>query len=68
MFQEPAIASILKDCIADLELARSRSGFPTVVVATVRDVDTVPLSVLACFKHQIHIDVSISCIPYLNEH
>jgi len=49
---------MLKDCIANLEVARSRSGFPTIVVGTVRDVDAVPLGILTCFKHQISIGVS----------
>lgn len=54
--KEPAIASVLKECLIMLEMARSRTGFPTAVVATARDKDTVPLSVLACFKHQITVE------------
>ncbi|PVF99114.1 AAA-domain-containing protein [Serendipita vermifera] len=55
--KEPAIALILQECISNLHAAWARTGFPIIVVATVHDVDAIPLSVRACFKHQIAFQV-----------
>lgn len=49
----------LEKCISSIRSAWTGSGYPTIVVATVRDMDALPLSAVACFKHQIQLNVRL---------
>ena len=56
--QEPAIANTLKDCIEQLHESLKTSGHPTMLVGTTGDVEKIPPSVVAQFKHELLIEVS----------
>lgn len=58
--QEPAIANTLKDCIEQLHESLKTSGHPAMLVGTTGDVEKIPPSVVAQFKHELLIEVS-SC-------
>lgn len=53
---EPAMASILQDCLAGLQAAWKSSNFPVVVIGTTSVPDRIPASVLACFKTEFVIE------------
>lgn len=55
---EPQIAKVLQECIESLSSTWSSSGYPVVVVGTASDPDKVPVGILACFKHELAIEVS----------
>ncbi|KAG8804311.1 peroxisomal assembly protein, partial [Serendipita sp. 399] len=52
---EPSIVTALQECIDNLQSAWTRSGYPTLVFATVRNADALPLGVISCFKHHISL-------------
>ncbi|OBZ75775.1 Peroxisomal biogenesis factor 6 [Grifola frondosa] len=51
--KEPAIAEVLRDCIADLQQSWSLTGFPLLVFGTTDSHERVPPKILSCFKHEI---------------
>ncbi|KIJ27843.1 hypothetical protein M422DRAFT_235875 [Sphaerobolus stellatus SS14] len=55
--KEPAIASALQECIADLGNHWKSTSYPVLVMATTSEPERVPASVLASFKHEIVFEV-----------
>ncbi|KAI9483939.1 MAG: P-loop containing nucleoside triphosphate hydrolase protein [Benjaminiella poitrasii] len=53
--QEPLLATVLQECIKNVNAAHAMTGFPVMVVATTGDIDTLPSSVLSCFRHEVSI-------------
>ncbi|KAI8974404.1 P-loop containing nucleoside triphosphate hydrolase protein [Pilobolus umbonatus] len=49
--QEPLLATVLQECIN--QLTHNPNGYPVMVIATTGDIDTLPSSVLSCFRHEI---------------
>ncbi|KAG5643908.1 hypothetical protein DXG03_009479 [Asterophora parasitica] len=54
--KEPAIASVLQECIQDTQKEWKISGYPVVVFATTSEPSRVPSSVIASFKHEISFE------------
>jgi peroxin-6 len=54
---EPHIAKVLQECIESLSSTWESSGYPVIVIGTTSDPEKVPLGILACFKHDIAIEV-----------
>lgn len=50
--QEPLLATVLQECIQNVNHAGT-GGFPVMVIATTGDIDTLPSSVLSCFRHEV---------------
>lgn len=53
--QEPLLATVLQECIQTVNAAHATTGFPVMVIATTGDIDTLPSSVLSCFRHEVAI-------------
>ncbi|KAI8061520.1 P-loop containing nucleoside triphosphate hydrolase protein [Gilbertella persicaria] len=51
--QEPLLATVLQECIKNVNAAHIATGYPVMVIATTGDIDTLPSSVLSCFRHEI---------------
>ncbi|KAI7904380.1 P-loop containing nucleoside triphosphate hydrolase protein [Cokeromyces recurvatus] len=51
--QEPLLATVLQECIKNVNSAHATTGYPVMVVATTGDVDALPSSVLSCFRYEI---------------
>ncbi|QRV99956.1 AAA family ATPase [Ceratobasidium sp. AG-Ba] len=54
--QEPAMAAVLAECIRGLGVAWGETGYPVAVVATTAEPDAIPVSVMACFRHELVFD------------
>lgn len=54
--QEPLLATVLQECIKNVNSAHAATGYPVMVVATTGDIDTLPSSVLSCFRHEVTIN------------
>ncbi|KAG2213502.1 hypothetical protein INT47_009176 [Mucor saturninus] len=54
--QEPLLATVLQECIKNVNAAHSSTGYPVMVIATTGDIDTLPSSVLSCFRHDVAIN------------
>lgn len=50
------MATVLQECIQNINAAHATTGFPVMVIATTGDIDTLPSSVLSCFRHEISIN------------
>ncbi|KAG8748309.1 peroxisomal assembly protein [Ceratobasidium sp. 414] len=53
---EPAMASVLAECIRSLGAAWGATGYPVAVVATTAEPDAIPVSVMACFRHELVVE------------
>ena len=53
--QEPLLATVLQECLQTVNAAHATTGFPVMVIATTGDIDTLPSSVLSCFRHEVAI-------------
>ncbi|KAL1947477.1 hypothetical protein VTO73DRAFT_14438 [Trametes versicolor] len=51
--KEPAIAEVLRDCIAGLQPSWNLTGFPVLLLGTTDSHDRVPPKILSCFKHEV---------------
>ncbi|KAF8609951.1 AAA-domain-containing protein [Ceratobasidium sp. AG-I] len=51
--KEPAMAAVLAECIRGLGAAWGATGYPVAVVATTAEPDAIPVSVMACFRHEL---------------
>ncbi|KAI9033810.1 P-loop containing nucleoside triphosphate hydrolase protein [Phycomyces nitens] len=54
--QEPLLATVLQECIQSVNAAYASSGYPVMVVATTSDIDALPTSILACFRHEVSME------------
>ncbi|GAN09823.1 AAA-domain-containing protein [Mucor ambiguus] len=54
--QEPLLATVLQECIRNVNAAHATTGYPVMVIATTGDIDALPSSVLSCFRHEISIN------------
>ncbi|KAF7722547.1 peroxisomal assembly protein [Apophysomyces ossiformis] len=54
--QEPLLATVLQECIHDVNAAHKTSGYPVMVIATTSDIDSLPSSILGCFRHEVAIE------------
>lgn len=54
--QEPLLATVLQECIQTVNAAHATTGFPVMVIATTGDIETLPSSVLSCFRHEVAIN------------
>ena len=54
---EPAMAAVLAECIRGLGTAWGATGYPVAVVATTAEPDAIPVSVMACFRHELVFEV-----------
>ncbi|KAK4048422.1 peroxisomal assembly protein [Microbotryomycetes sp. JL201] len=54
--QEPAMSTIVKECLASAQQGWKTSGYPVIVVGTTSDADKVSTGVLGAFKEEIAID------------
>ncbi|EJU05669.1 AAA-domain-containing protein [Dacryopinax primogenitus] len=54
--REPSIATALRECVASLPSAWQESQFPVILLASSSEGDKIPLSIQACFKHEINFD------------
>ncbi|KAJ1309501.1 hypothetical protein OPQ81_006276 [Rhizoctonia solani] len=54
--KEPAMAAVLAECIRGLGAAWGSTGYPVAVVATTAEPDAIPVSVMACFRHEIVLE------------
>ncbi|KDQ12329.1 hypothetical protein BOTBODRAFT_34616 [Botryobasidium botryosum FD-172 SS1] len=55
--REPAMTTVLPECIADLRQTWSLTGYPAIAIGTTSDAEHVPVSVLSAFKHEISFEV-----------
>ncbi len=55
----PAIVKVLEDAMQSLREASAESGWPSLLLGTTGDFEAVPGEVLACFKQEIDIGVSM---------
>lgn len=53
---EPLLATVLQECIKNVNAAHATTGYPVMVIATTGDIDALPSSVLSCFRHEISIN------------
>lgn len=53
---EPLLATVLQECIQNVNAAHATTGYPVMVIATTGDIDALPSSVLSCFRHEISIN------------
>ncbi|KAI0373357.1 AAA-domain-containing protein [Pilatotrama ljubarskyi] len=51
--KEPAVAEVLRDCIASLQPSWSLTGFPVLLFGTTDSHERVPSKILSCFKHEV---------------
>ncbi|KAI0781289.1 AAA-domain-containing protein [Trametes elegans] len=51
--KEPAVAEVLRDCIAGLQPSWNLTGFPVLLFGTTDNHERVPPKVLSCFKHEV---------------
>ncbi|KAI8998975.1 AAA-domain-containing protein [Trametes punicea] len=51
--KEPAIAEVLRDCIASLQSSWNLTGFPVLLFGTTDSHERVPPKILSCFKHEV---------------
>jgi hypothetical protein len=56
---EPAMAAVLAECIRGLGAAWGSTGYPVAVVATTAEPDAIPVGVMACFRHEIVLEVGV---------
>jgi peroxin-6 len=56
---EPAMAAVLAECIRGLGAAWGATGYPVAVVATTAEPDAIPVSVMACFRHELVFEVGL---------
>ncbi|KAG0164776.1 peroxisomal assembly protein [Apophysomyces sp. BC1015] len=54
--QEPLLATVLQECIHDVNAAHTTTGYPVMVIATASDIDSLPSSILGCFRHEVKIE------------
>jgi peroxin-6 len=54
--QEPLLATVLQECIKNVNHAHATTGFPVMVIATTGDIDALPSSVLSCFRHEVSMN------------
>ncbi|KAI9323498.1 P-loop containing nucleoside triphosphate hydrolase protein [Dichotomocladium elegans] len=54
--QEPLLATVLQDCIDNVNAAHTTTGFPVMVIATTSDLDALPTSILGCFRHEVVVE------------
>ncbi|KAG8690974.1 peroxisomal assembly protein, partial [Ceratobasidium sp. 394] len=54
--REPAMAAVLAECIRGLGAAWGATGYPVAVVATTAEPDAIPVSVMACFRHELVVE------------
>ncbi|KAI8333519.1 P-loop containing nucleoside triphosphate hydrolase protein [Chlamydoabsidia padenii] len=54
--QEPLLATVLQECIKNVNAAHTSSGYPVMVIATTSDVEQLPSSILGCFRHEVTIE------------
>ncbi|KAM0786124.1 hypothetical protein ACM66B_006934 [Microbotryomycetes sp. NB124-2] len=54
--QEPAMSTVVKECLDSAQQGWKSSGFPVIVVGTTSDVDKVSTGVLGAFKEEIAVD------------
>ncbi|KAI8384516.1 P-loop containing nucleoside triphosphate hydrolase protein [Radiomyces spectabilis] len=54
--QEPLLATVLQECIKDVNATQVSTGYPVMVAATTGDIESLPSSILACFRHEITIE------------
>ncbi|ORZ23089.1 P-loop containing nucleoside triphosphate hydrolase protein [Absidia repens] len=54
--QEPLLATVLQECIKNVNAAHASSGYPVMVIATTSDVEQLPSSILGCFRHEVVIE------------
>ncbi|KAF6764934.1 P-loop containing nucleoside triphosphate hydrolase protein [Ephemerocybe angulata] len=55
--KEPALTSVLKECITNLQTSWKMTGFPVILVGIASDPAQVPPSILSQFKHEIALEV-----------
>ncbi|KAG9086002.1 peroxisomal assembly protein [Ceratobasidium sp. 370] len=53
---EPAMAAVLAECIRGLGAAWGATGYPVAVVVTTAEPDAIPVSVMACFRHELVVE------------
>lgn len=51
------MAAVLAECIRGLGAAWGATGYPVAVVATTAEPDAIPVSVMACFRHELVFEV-----------
>jgi peroxin-6 len=49
------LATVLQECIDNVNQAHATTGYPVMVIATTGDIETLPSSVLSCFRHEVAI-------------
>ncbi|KAI9491641.1 P-loop containing nucleoside triphosphate hydrolase protein [Zychaea mexicana] len=54
--QEPLLATVLQECIENVNAAHANTGYPVMVVSTTSDVDALPTSILGCFRHEVTVE------------
>ncbi|EIE87049.1 hypothetical protein RO3G_11760 [Rhizopus delemar RA 99-880] len=52
---ESGQATVLENCIKNVNSTHATTGYPIMVIATTGDIDALPSSVLSCFRHEIYI-------------
>ncbi|KAJ6611778.1 P-loop containing nucleoside triphosphate hydrolase protein [Mycena sp. CBHHK59/15] len=51
--KESVLASVLRECIDNVQQSWRSSGHPVMVFATTAEADRIPMGVLSCFKHEV---------------
>ncbi|KAI8141111.1 P-loop containing nucleoside triphosphate hydrolase protein [Fennellomyces sp. T-0311] len=54
--QEPLLATVLQECIENVNAAHATTGYPVMVVSTTSDIDALPTSILGCFRHEVQVE------------
>ncbi|KAI7851770.1 P-loop containing nucleoside triphosphate hydrolase protein [Circinella umbellata] len=54
--QEPLLATVLQECIENVNAAHVNTGYPVMVVSTTSDIEALPTSILGCFRHEVTVE------------
>ncbi|KAI9269003.1 P-loop containing nucleoside triphosphate hydrolase protein [Phascolomyces articulosus] len=54
--QEPLLATVLQECIENVNAAHVNTGYPVMVVSTTSDIEALPTSILGCFRHEVSVE------------
>jgi len=58
-FAEPAIVSVLKEALDNIQNSWRLTGYPVIVLGTTSGSGHVPANLLSCFKQEVAFEVSL---------
>jgi len=58
-FTEPAIVSVLKEALGNIQNGWRLTGYPVIVLGTTSESGRVPANLLSCFKQEVAFEVGL---------